>query len=65
MMNSGGVEGLFDGVKQHKVKIPAKFSPLNSNTKQGVNIQFLIHWIVENLLVAKDRVDDFVQGDSV
>jgi ubiquitin related modifier 1 len=54
---SGGLELLFDGVKEHTISVPVK------NGSQRVPIANLLLWIRDSLL--KERPEMFLKGDSV
>ena len=60
VFRSGGMEVLFDYKRAHQVQIPKKTS-----SNADVDIRYLIHWLVENLLTDKTRTDLFAQGESV
>ncbi|KAF9515028.1 hypothetical protein BS47DRAFT_1294405, partial [Hydnum rufescens UP504] len=55
---SGGMDLLFDKQRSHKVHLPS-LSP----DGRPANINFLIHWIRDNLL--KERVELFMEGDTI
>ncbi|CAB4423608.1 unnamed protein product [Rhizophagus irregularis] len=55
---SGGIELLFDNIKQTSVEIPSSINPPNSTTMKD-----LISWMKDNLL--KERPELFMSGDTV
>lgn len=70
----GGLELLFDNKRSHRVSIPDHINPSTSPepgaTTQGsgqprspANVQYLIHWLKENLL--RERAELFVEEGTV
>ncbi|KAI0317808.1 ubiquitin-related modifier 1 [Amylostereum chailletii] len=65
----GGLELLFDNKRSHRIALPAhpppasSDSPVDASLEKASDINFLIHWLKDNLL--KERVELFIENGTV
>lgn len=58
----GGLELLFSNTRSHRIAIPSTV-PQGDKMGQPVDIEFLIHWLNDNLL--KERPELFVENGTL
>jgi ubiquitin related modifier 1 len=58
----GGLELLFSNMRKHRIAIPLMV-PHGDKIGQPVDINFLIHWLKDNLL--KERPELFIENETV
>ncbi|KAI0044006.1 ubiquitin related modifier 1 [Auriscalpium vulgare] len=60
----GGLELLFDKKRSHRVALPSPpSSPPDAAKKTPADINFLIHWLKDNLL--RERAELFIENGTV
>jgi ubiquitin related modifier 1 len=58
----GGLELLFSNMRKHRIDIPSTV-PQGDKIGQPVDIEFLIHWLKDNLL--KERAELFIDNGTL
>jgi ubiquitin related modifier 1 len=58
----GGLELLFSNMRTHRIAIPSMV-PQGDKKEQPVDIEFLIHWLNDNLL--KERSELFIENGTL